>query len=209
MAPPTSPYCTSQQVSYYLGLLFPGQVTVPDFDDAATIPSKTQVEFYIDHVSSEIDAALASVGYKIPLVVWNSETWPTFQTALMRLLACLGAAAHACNDLLPAPATGNGKPQAQGNVYLTQYDEKLRAIREGAGLRIRADAYVNTPAFRKLYDARAPMTDWSEGIVDAINFATWNEATLLLSKTYAEMSHWAGGTLDIYALDIPEAYGKR
>lgn len=208
-APPAAPYCTSQQVAYYLSMLFPGQVAVADFDDAATIPSATQIDFYIENVSAEIDLALASVGYKIPLAEWNSEAWPSFQTALLRLIACLGAAAHAINDLRPAPATGNGKPQDQGNSYLEQYDAKLRAIREGAGLRLRADCYVNTPAYRRLYDLRAPMTDWSQGMVDAADYATWNEATQLLSKTYEQMRKWAGGTLDLYALDIPEAYGKR
>ncbi|NLS77330.1 MAG: hypothetical protein GXY76_08745 [Chloroflexi bacterium] len=209
MAPPTAPYCTTQQVAYYLSMLFPGQVAVADFDDAATIPSKTQIELYIEHVSAEIDLALASVGYKLPLVEWNGEAWPGFQTYLLRLIACLGAAAHAVNDLRPAPATGNGKPQDQGNSYLTQYDDKLRAIREGAGLRIRADCYVNTPAFRRLYDWRAPMTDWGQGIVDAADYATWGEATQFLSQTYDQMRAWAGGTLDRYALDLPEAYGRR
>ena len=209
MAAPTAPYCTSQQVAYYLSMLFPGQVAVADFDDATTIPSATQIEHYIENVSAEIDMALASVGYKIPLVEWAGETWPTFQTYLLRLIATLGAAAHAVNDLRPAPATGNGRPQDQGNAYLAQYDAKLKAIREGAGLRIRADCYTNTPAFRRLYDLRAPMTDWSEGIVDATDFTSWNEATQLLSKTYEQMRSWAGGTLDQYALDIPEAYGKR
>lgn len=207
MAGPTPPYCTSQQVAYYLGQLFPGQVSVPDFDDTETFPSKTTVDFVIDNVSAEIDMALASVGYKLPLVEWSSETWPTFQTTLLRLLACLGASAHLINALKPAPATGSGKPQDQGNIYLTQYDEKLKALREGAGLQIRADCYVNTPAFRKLYALRAPMTDWGEEIIDATDFAQWSEATLLLQRTYDDMSRLAGGIL--YDLDIPLAHGKR
>ena len=207
--PPTSPYCTPAEVAYFVRQLFPGVVTVPDFDDTDTIPSKTEVTFLTNLISSQVDMAFREVGYKIPWAARAGETWPESNTYFLKFLAVLGAAASVIDVLKPAPAMPEGQQYEQSNVYDRRFRGMLDAIRKASGQGFRATTYPSTPADRQLVERRGPMTDFGEGIIDGAAYLGVTEYTRLMASELKVWANYGGADVARYNYDILRMWGKR
>jgi len=205
---PSSPYCTHVEVAYAIRQLTSAGQSIQDFS-ATTIPTDTEVGWFITEIASEMEAALAEAGYKLPLAVWSGETWPTWQTNLLKFLNVLGAAAIVTQALKPAPQMPTGREYDQDNVYSKRFNEMLDKLRVGK-LRLRADCYASTLAERSLQMARAPMSDLGEGIIDGMDHLELREMTLLRAAVGGTWAGWGGaGSVSGYDWDTMRAWGKR
>jgi hypothetical protein len=206
--PPTSPYCTSLNVAYALRQIVAPGAPPADFS-SATLPTKEEVDFWIDQKAVSIDMALMEAGYVLPLAVYSTESWPEHQTGLLRLLNVLGAASVVLEALKPAPAMPQHGPQAQSTVYADEFDEALDRIREGR-IRFRASCYAGTPASKSLTLRRAPMTSHGEGIIDGMDHLPLVDYTILRSRVDSVWAVWGGATnIESYDWDTMRAWGKR
>ncbi len=208
MSAPTSPYCTSQEVAFAIRQLVSPGATYGNFS-ASSVPTKVEVDWFIDQIASEIEMAFCEAGYVIPFTVWSTEDWPAHQTAFLKFMNVLGVAAIVSEAMKPAPAMPEGREYDQDNVYQHRFDELLEKAQAGR-LRFRADAYVGTPAHKGLQEARAPMTDFGEGYIDGADHLGLRDYTLLRMAVGDSWAAW-GGAADIegYDWDTLRAWGQR
>jgi hypothetical protein len=174
-----------------------------------TIPTKVEVDWFIDQIASEIEMAFSEAGYVVPFTVWSTESWPAHQTSLLKFLNVLGVAAIVCDAMRPAPSMPSGREYDQANVYSKRFDDLLDKARAGR-LRFRADTYIGTPAHKSLQEARAPMTDFGEGYIDGADHLGIRDFTLLRMAVGESWAAW-GGASDIegYDWDTLRAWGQR
>jgi len=180
---PTTPYCTSDQVSYLLTTLFVGSTA-----NANSMPTASRIDTLIPWTDSLVEATFRSVGYKIPFAVLSGETWPMSQTTFLSYMSAVGTAALAGGYILrPAPAMGGfASRAAQGNVFGELFDRMRRDILE-TGIGFRADYYKGTKAEKWLSEPYGPRIDFVEDYIDPTRFQGLAEYTEMLMDEYAEV----------------------
>lgn len=166
MTAPTSPYTTSDMVSYMLTTM----LSKGTFGAGST-PTDTVVDQFITWTAAQLDLQFQSAGYVLPLAVISGETWPTHQTTYLQLLNTMAAAAMAGGySLKPAPAVSPGRQGGTGNVYGDMFNEELRKIYDPktnqTTLRFRANYYAGSPAQVACTEPKGPTTDFLEGAFD-------------------------------------------
>lgn len=176
MTAPVGPYCTSEDVAAFLLNLAPSG----DFSTNTT-PTKAAVESLIGMYSGWIEARFASIGYFVPWVELDGESWPDFQGAILKLMNALGAAGAISGPVLkPAPAIGGKRGQAD-NVLTADFKQFLEQVSvDGHG--IRAKYRVGSKAERFVHDPIGPLTDYLLGYFDATNWQTTFEYTAMVES---------------------------
>lgn len=185
MAAPTAPFSTTAQIAYLLLNMFPGQ-SAPDFT-ASTRPTLAMVQSVRSLISAELQATLASVGYKIPLEELSGETWPEHQTNMLALLEASGTAGLLASSLSPAPAMVQGRGRGGVNVFTAAYKQALDQIR-ATGMGLRAGYYTGSRAQQWLTEPRGPMTDYTIEAEDPSKFGLMAELLKLYQNMFSDVA---------------------
>lgn len=101
------------------------QARMPFTLDANSTPTSTQVADFLDEVSAEIDAVLASQGFTVPV------TTPTYFVTALKKVEADGAAARALRMMFP-DSRGPGETPAW-SFYETAYRDSLKRWEKGLG----------------------------------------------------------------------------
>ena len=177
----TRPYATSAQVAMLIPNLMNGNT---DFDDSKTNPKKSQVDQYLNWISTQIDMQFSQAGYVLPLTTLDGETWPTYQTEYLALVCSMGAAALTGGHVLkPAPALSPSKGSSSGNIYQDMYNEELKKIFDSfskiSSIRFRAKYYASTPAEKSIIEPYGPNIDFLSGDMNPEDFSMLEQYTNL------------------------------
>jgi len=187
MAPPTPPYVTSALASLLLQNMFRGQV--PDANTPITLDVYDQL---IQWSCSYIDGWFASVGYKIPFATISGETWPTFQTTLLQMMAAVGAGALASGYVpLPAPRMVPNREGGEQNVYSVMFHGFMTQIHEN-GLGFRAQYWLGRDAEQWCNEPYGPRTDFYDGYYDGTRYQLLADFTDTYMGVFQDM-----GKLDL------------
>jgi len=180
MTLPTKPYCTSEQVAFLLPNLLNSKT---DFDGVTT-PKKTQVDQYINWISTQVELQFQQAGYVLPFTELDDESWPDHQTNYLELITSLGSAAMAGGHALkPAPALTPGRGSSSGNIFQDMYDLELKKIWESyekaSFIRFRCKTYSGTPAEKSIKNPVGPSLDYMVGKMNPEQFMLFDSYTQL------------------------------
>ena len=190
MTAPTSPYgCESSHVAAFATIILRKQT---DFH-ADTPSTKTAVDAMIGMIASQVDMALQSAGYIMPIAEIEGETWPDHQTSWLRMIIAMGTAAFAVGHVLkPAPALSPSRPGSTGNLFQDLFNFEIKKIwnpaTQEASSRLRAQTYPMSPAQLAITNPVAPMTDWSEGKFDYARHADFYDVADTMHRINVQLS---------------------
>jgi hypothetical protein len=167
----TAPYCATYDVAALVTNLAPSG----DFSEI-TAPTSSAINRLISQYSAWVDSRFAARGYVLPWEVVSGETWPEYQSTLLRLIVAIGVAGAISGPVLkPAPAQGRTQGKAD-NVYTEEYHAFLREI-DINGLGFRANYRIGTPAEEFVNSPSGPLTDHLLGLLDPTRWQTVGEYT--------------------------------
>jgi len=93
--------------------------------DAATTPTLTQVQAYVDQIAGEVDTVLQGRGLVVPVAA------PSVFVTFLRQLNAVGAAAMAERAMFPE-AQGMMGSTAASAMHWKQYQDGLKYLKEGS-----------------------------------------------------------------------------
>lgn len=161
------PFVETSDIAVWLPTLLKGGA---EFSET-THPKKSQVQVYIDWISTQILSRLRSAGYDLPLCVLSGETWPEIQNTYLQYVTMLGVAAWAGKWVLtPAPASP-GSESNRGNIFEESFFRELDVLWDGrtSTARFRACYALGTAAEQALTEPTPPMLTFASpnGMADS------------------------------------------
>lgn len=190
-SPPTSPYCTTQDV--HLLRFTQGDVSSTDMSD----PWKTKASGLVDLIASQIGMYYASVGYIVPFDEYGSESWPDHQTSFLKFLNALGVASLFGSDAQEpgiADLGSRGNPKSWYQVQWDRFIQSIGAMRNGVRGEslavLRADTRPGWPADKLLTDPRGILSDVVEGYPDPTRFDLLRQYTKRYRAYFVEKQGW-------------------
>ena len=185
---PSAPYCDSGDV--YLMTIFAQNKAASDFTES-TQPRKTIVEYWIDHIASQIDMAYASVGYDIPFAAITGEDWPTHQTTFLKYFNSVGVASMTSGAASSPPVVNfiQGR-RVERSFYEVEWSRLIEGVK-ALGQKVvenlvllRASTRAGSSADHMLTDSMPPLSDFLQGYTDPTLFDTLRDFTNRMQTWY-------------------------
>lgn len=142
---------------------------------SSTVPNTTQVQSYLDNRAAEIDSALASLGFAVPIA-----SGTTFYADLAQLNAEGASGDVWLAAFVAAPGVN---ATANGQARLQSFEQRLTLLRQGVGVPV-GQAYAETDRAPRSYFVDTNSIGQDVTAFDAWGDTVRSEPRLPMSRVY-------------------------